>query len=115
MLKSAGLGFERAFLSGGGARSPHWPQIFADCLGVTISVTEADESGALGAAIGVALATGHVGSYAEGIAAMTRTAATVEPNADLRAHYNQRFDAYLSLIKSMRGFWTHMQHKETQK
>ena len=115
VLKSAGLGFERAFLSGGGARSPHWPQIFADCLGVPISVTDAAESSALGAAIGVALATGHVGSYAEGIAAMTRTAATVEPNADLRAHYNQRFDAYLSLIKSMRGFWTHMQHKETQK
>lgn len=52
VLKDAGVSFDKAVLSGGGSRSEHWPQIFADGLGVPITVPEARETGALGAAIG---------------------------------------------------------------
>ncbi|RUT84836.1 carbohydrate kinase, partial [Mesorhizobium sp. USDA-HM6] len=40
VLKDAGVGFDKAVLSGGGSRSEHWPQIFADGLGVPITVPE---------------------------------------------------------------------------
>jgi L-xylulokinase len=33
VLANAGVTFERAVISGGGSRSPHWPQIFADGRG----------------------------------------------------------------------------------
>ena len=34
--------FSRAALSGGGARSAHWPQMFADGLGVPVTVAECE-------------------------------------------------------------------------
>ena len=40
VLAQAGVSFSKAALSGGGARSAHWPQIFADGLGVPVTVAE---------------------------------------------------------------------------
>lgn len=105
VLKMAGVSFDSAVLSGGGSRSPHWPQMFADCLGVPITVAETQETGALGAAIGAALALGEVDSYEEGLARMVRARTTFEPDADMHDHYGQRYARYLSLIDAMRGFW----------
>ena len=58
VLAKAGLSIRRAVLSGGGSRSPHWPQMFADGLGVPIATAEARETGALGAAIGAGVGAG---------------------------------------------------------
>ena len=51
VLRSAGVRFDSATLSGGGARSAVWPQMFADVLGIPITVAACAETGALGAAI----------------------------------------------------------------
>ena len=50
VLARAGITIDRAALSGGGSRSPHWPQMMADALGVPITLAECQETGALGAA-----------------------------------------------------------------
>lgn len=105
VLKAAGTTFDRAVLSGGGSRSPHWPQMFADGLGVPITVAEARETGALGAAIGVALAVGEVQSYEEGIARMTRPRQVFVPNGQMADHYDRRYQTYCDLITTMRQFW----------
>ncbi|RBW52576.1 carbohydrate kinase [Ruegeria sp. A3M17] len=105
VLKAAGVSFGQAVLSGGGSRSPVWPQMFADCLGVPIYVAEAQETGALGAAIGVSVATGACGSYEEAIGQMTRRKSEFLPNAAMQSHYELRYTQYLALIKAMRGFW----------
>jgi L-xylulokinase len=105
VLAAAGVTFDHAVLSGGGARSTHWPQMFADSLGVQISVADVQETGALGAAIGVALATGHVASYEEGVARMTRRKQSFVPQADMKAHYDARYATYLDLTDALRNFW----------
>ncbi|PSL17828.1 FGGY-family carbohydrate kinase [Shimia abyssi] len=105
VLQSAGVSFDRAVLSGGGSRSPHWPQMFADCLDVPITVAEARETGALGAAIGAAVAVGEVSDYDDGIARMTRAKQHFEPDASMGAHYSDRYSTYLDLIDTMRSFW----------
>ena len=105
VLQQAGLSFDSAVLSGGGSRSPHWPQMFADCLGVPITVAEARETGALGAAIGAACAVGEVDSYGEGITRMTHVKRLFEPNAAMFEHYSERYDGYLELAQIMRDFW----------
>ncbi|MEP2534248.1 FGGY-family carbohydrate kinase [Shimia sp.] len=111
-LRSAGVNFDRAVLSGGGSRSPHWPQMFADCLGVPIAVAEAQETGALGAAIGAAVATGHVRSYEEGVDRMTRTKATYQPDTSRKPHYDARYETYQHLTEVMREFWSRLKPKE---
>ncbi|WP_371311865.1 FGGY-family carbohydrate kinase [Pseudovibrio flavus] len=105
VLRRSGVDFSKATLSGGGSRSPHWPQMFADALGVPITVAQARETGALGAAMGVAIATGYVGSYEEAIAKMTRTEKVLMPDASLSSHYSARYETYLKLTASMRSFW----------
>ncbi|WP_171126957.1 MULTISPECIES: FGGY-family carbohydrate kinase [unclassified Ruegeria] len=115
VLKTAGVSFDQAVLSGGGSRSPVWPQMFADCLGVPIYVAEAQETGALGAAIGVSVATGAYGSYEEAIGQMTRRKAEFQSNADMKAHYDNRYAQYLALIEAMRGFWDSAQTSTERK
>ncbi|WP_281982539.1 FGGY-family carbohydrate kinase [Thalassorhabdomicrobium marinisediminis] len=109
VLRDAGVTFEHAAMAGGGARSPHWPQMFADCLGLPIRVAEAQETGALGAAIGVAVATGCVANYEEGLARMTRVKQVFDPDPAMQDHYAARYQTYLGLTEAMQGFWATQQ------
>lgn len=113
VLEAAGLDFDRATLSGGGSRSPHWPQMFADCLGVPITVAQTAETGALGAAIGAAVAAGHVADYEQGVTRMTQTRAEMIPDPEMRAHYDRRYRFYLDLTAAMQDVWTRLADAQT--
>lgn len=106
VLKQAGVSFDRAVLSGGGSRSPHWPQMFADCLDVPITVAQARETGALGAALGAGVGTGIFPDYEAGIAAMTRPSRTFQPDPAQKGMYLKRYAAWVDLSDRMRGFWS---------
>ncbi|TYC60682.1 carbohydrate kinase [Rhodobacterales bacterium] len=105
VLASSEVSIERAILSGGGARSPVWPQMFADCLGVPITVAAARETGALGAAIGAGLGAGLFSSYEDAVGTMTRARHTYQPVSAMKAHYDRRYRLYLRLAETMRSFW----------
>ena len=105
VLARAGITIDRAALSGGGSRSPHWPQMMADALGVPIAVAECQETGALGAAIAAGVAADIFADYEAGVTAMTRVGQIFEPVAAMRAHYDHRYRTYLSLVEAMRPFW----------
>lgn len=104
-LVSSGVSFEAAVLSGGGSRSPVWPQMFADCLGVPIRVAEAQETGALGAAIGAGIGAGCFASYEKAVAAMTRTARHYWPDPAMKPHYDTRYALYERLAEALRPIW----------
>lgn len=109
VLASAGVTFDRAALSGGGSRSPHWPQIFADGLGVQVTVAQARETGALGAAIGAGVGVGLFADYEAGIAAMTRPAAVFHPEPAMKGHYDRRYEIYRRLTETLAAFWAELQ------
>src|SRR5690606_9807582 len=101
VLADAGVCFTRAVLSGGGSRSPHWPQIFADGLGCEIGVAEARETGTLGAAMAAAIGAGLFRSEEEAVAAMTRPAARHVPDPGMREHYERRYALWLRLARAL--------------
>lgn len=105
VLAAAGIRVERATLSGGGSRSPHWPQMFADGLGMSITVAEAAETGALGAAIGASIGSGIYADYEAAVASMTRSQLHFVPDPIMSAQYETRYQTYLSLTEMMRKFW----------
>lgn len=105
VLASAGASFSRATLAGGGARSPQWAQIFADGLGVPVTVSDADEPGALGAAIAAAIGAGLYGDEIAAARAMTRPARTFAPDTSMRAHYDRRFGLWLKLMDAIDPIW----------
>ena len=108
VLAEAGLDFDHVALSGGGARSASWPQMFADGLGRLVTVAEARETGALGAAIGAALALGVYGDYEAAVAAMTKAKARFSPHPQMQAHYDHRYRTWTRITQVMDPIWREM-------
>jgi len=111
VLASAGVIFSRAVLSGGGSRSPHWPQMFADGLGVDVTVAEARETGALGAAIAASIGAGLHADETAAVAAMTRPAAWFAPDPSMSAHYDRRYDLWTRLTQALDPLWRELDER----
>lgn len=109
VLKQAGLTIDSAVMSGGGSRSPVWPQIMADVLSMPIRVAEARETGALGAAIGAGVAAGIFSGLEEGVDRMTRIVREYRPDPALSAHFERRYRLFVDLADRMNGFWEELQ------
>lgn len=105
VLRAAGVRFDSAALSGGGARSSVWPQMFADILGVPITVAECAETGALGAAIAAGVGAGLFADLAAGVRAMTRPRGAFAPEPATAARFDERYRSYAMLTEAMRPFW----------
>ena len=104
-LVANGVSFDEVILSGGGARSPIWPQMFADCLGKSITIAACQETGALGAAIAAGCGAGVLDSFEDGVARMTRAAKSFAPDPSMKNHYDRRYKMYLGLMKHLDAFW----------
>ena len=98
----------RATLSGGGARSAVWPQMFADVLGIPITVAACAETGALGAAIAAGVGAGVFPDLAAGVQAMTRRHAAYSPDPAMADHYSERYRTYRMLTEAMIPVWHRM-------
>ena len=105
VLAEAGVNFDRVALSGGGSRSPHWPQMFADGLGKQVTIAEARETGALGAAIGASIAVGIYDDYETAVAAMSRPSASFTPNSTMQALYDCRYALWTRITQAMDPIW----------
>lgn len=105
VLAEAGTGMDKAVLSGGGSRSPHWPQIFADGLGVPVTVAEARETGALGAAMMAAIGVGLYQDETAAAAAMTRAVRTYVPDPVMGAHFDRRYAIWNRLNAASEPIW----------
>jgi L-xylulokinase len=99
---------ERIRLSGGAARSAVWVQMFADILQLPVDVPEATELGALGAAIGAAVAVGCYPSYEAACAAMARMARTCAPNSALAELYRTKYARYRKLLDVLAPVWSEL-------
>ncbi|CAN7468166.1 carbohydrate kinase [Rhizobium sp. LjRoot30] len=104
-LRRAGARFDEAILSGGGSRSAVWPQIFADVLGVPVSVARSRETGALGAAIAAGIGVGLFGGFEAGAAAMTEVVRSYQPNPQLKALYDRRYALHRDIVEAMTPIW----------
>ncbi|WP_026619832.1 L-xylulokinase (plasmid) [Ensifer sp. WSM1721] len=112
-MRAAGASFDQAVLSGGGSRSLVWPQIFADVLGVPVSVARSRETGALGAAIAAGTGVGIFADFAEGASAMVRTERHYRPDTALEAHYARRYALYREIADVMAPFWRRLSASQT--
>lgn len=89
-------------LGGGGARSPLWRQIQAQVYNHTVSLAEAEEGAAYGAAL-LAGVGSHVWPSVEAACAETvRVAEQVEPDKSAAALMNVRYEAFRSLYPALR-------------
>lgn len=81
-------------LVGGAARSPLWAQMIADVSGIAVEIPEGSEFGAKGSALLAATAIGWFDDIRQACAATYRPSRRHEPDAALKAAYDDGFARY---------------------
>ena len=94
-----------ARITGGGARSPVWTQIFADALDMTMEVAEGGEVSARGAAMAAGIAVGVYRDYADAVRKAVRVIRRQPPNAEHTPRYLERYQIYRELLEVMQRPW----------
>ena len=95
-------------LTGGAAKSSVWSQMFADVLNLDITVVEAQEVGALGAALCAGIGAGVYKGYAEAVARAVLVAGRHTADAGAASIYQERYSVNCDLIDAMVGPWTRL-------
>ncbi|MAS37704.1 MAG: carbohydrate kinase [Anaerolineaceae bacterium] len=111
-LRQAGAQFNVVRLTGGGARSAVWSQMFADVLNVPVEVTDCFESGTRGAALAAGIGAGIYASYAEAGEQSVIIEHVYQPNAARHAIYQGRYDHYREIETAMRTPWRKLNQSE---
>jgi L-xylulokinase len=98
-------------LTGGGARSKVWAQMFADIFQVPVEIPDGTELGALGAAICAAVAAGCYESFPAATAAMVRIGRRHEPDKALADVYQAKLAAYNKILQALGNTWAELAWK----
>jgi len=102
IIESLGTEVTSIRLSGGGAKSPVWRQIFADVFGKPVVTLASQEGSAYGAAILAMTGTGTYNSVAEACRAIIREVDRVEPGAANAAIYRELHQVYQTLYPALK-------------
>jgi L-xylulokinase len=108
-LRDAGLKMNIARLTGGGARSAVWSQMFADALELPVEVPAASEIAALGVAMAAGIGAGVYADYADAVKRAVQIVRRHEPNAEATPKYLARYTEYRCLLEAMREPWRRLE------
>lgn len=105
VAKSLGIKIERTKICGGGAKSPLWKKMIANILNVKVDVIESEEGPALGGAMLAAVACGEYANVEEVAAKIVKVIDTVEPEADLVAKYEERYNQFKQIYPACKPLY----------
>lgn len=94
-------------VTGGGARSPFWCQMFADCTGRRMLIPEGTEFGGKGDAILAGIGVGIYKDFDDARQRTFRLARSHEPDLQKHQLYDKIFQLYRELYLSMQDHWWH--------
>ena len=92
-------------IAGGGARSAVWMQIFADALGAQVEVSEAEELGAMGAAMAAGVGVGVFADMYQAVEQFTDIRRVYQPDPEKHAYYQKKYAMYCRLIDALDPLW----------
>ncbi|AVW92132.1 FGGY-family carbohydrate kinase [Celeribacter baekdonensis] len=95
----------QATLSGGGAKSPLWAQIFADTLQMRLRLSDCEETGARGAAMAAALGAGIFPDYDTAAAEMAAFTTELVPDPEAGAILDRRYARWCAYGDALGPVW----------
>ena len=104
-LRDASSQVDVARLSGGGAHSPVWTQIFSDTLQLPMEVPDGIEIGARGAAMSAGIGVGVYKDHADAVSTAVKVNRRQEPNSEATPFYLERYAEYKNLLECMQEPW----------
>ena len=102
LLEQAGVPIQSMRITGGGAKSRTWIQLKADIMGKPIASLYASEGTSVGTAILAGLAIGEYSSVEEAVAQCVKVKEVFEPNPEMHALYEERFEIYKEIYPALR-------------
>jgi xylulokinase len=102
IIEQMGTRVESVRLSGGGARSALWRQIFADVFGKRVSTLETEEGSAYGAALLSMVGTGRYPSIVDLCRATVRETSSIEPRQSETVIYDRGHTIYQALYPALK-------------
>ncbi|QDW75222.1 xylulokinase [Lachnospiraceae bacterium KGMB03038] len=105
VARSLGLQIERTKICGGGAKSPLWKKIIANVMNMKVDVIESEEGPALGGAMLAAVGCGEYPDVETIAAKMVKVVDTVEPDPELVAKYEERYQKFRKIYPTVKGLF----------
>ena len=90
-------------LSGGGAKSPFWHQLFADIFDCRVATLATQEGSAYGAALLALVGTGEYATARDVCDAAIHEVDSKDPDVQSAAAYQQRYDVYRTLYPALKA------------
>lgn len=92
-------------LTGGISRSPVFAQLFADALGMPVSVSDTEEAAAWGAALCAGSGVGLFDSPRHDPRDLARLTTTYRPDPQRTAHLSRRYEVFTELVDALSPVW----------
>ena len=105
VAKSLGIDIKASKICGGGAKSPLWKKIFANVLNIRLDIIESEEGPGYGGAILAMVATGLFPSVQAACGALVSVAETLEPDPELTARYEARYQQFRQIYPAMKALF----------
>ena len=90
-------------LSGGGAKSAFWQQLFADVFSTPVTILESQEGSAYGAALLALVGSGEYATAAEVCAKAVKEMAVKQPQPGAAEFYRKSYAVYTSLYPALQS------------
>mgnify|MGYP002801031213 CR=1 FL=1 len=105
VARSIGVDPKRTKICGGGAKSPLWRKIIANVMNMKVDIIESEEGPGYGAAILAAVGCGVYPSVEEAAKKLVKVVATEEPDAELAAKYEERYQKFRKFYPALKGMF----------
>ena len=102
VAKSLGIKIERTKICGGGAKSPLWKKIVANVLDIPVDIPENEQGPSMGGAMLAAVGCGEFASVEEAADKLVKVIDTVEPDAELTAKYDVRYNQFKQIYPTVK-------------
>jgi len=109
VAKALGIDIRSSKICGGGAKSPLWKIIMANVLNIRLEIPESEQGPGMGGAMLAMVACGQYPTVADVCEKLVRTAETVEPDPDLAARYEARYQQFRKIYPAMKGLFPSLQ------
>lgn len=102
VARSLNIPIERTKICGGGAKSTLWKKIIANVMNLKVDVIESEEGPGYGGAILAAVGCGEYESVETAAAKLVKVVDTVEPEKELAAKYEERYQKFRRIYPTVK-------------
>lgn len=108
VAKSLGISVTSSMICGGGAKSPLWKRIMANVLNIPLNSPASEQGPGMGGAMLAMVACGEYATVQDACDAMVSVASTVEPEPELAALYEKRYQQFRQIYPACKNLFAEL-------